>query len=185
MGKFKFIETGIQGLTIIEPTPFEDNRGSFMETYNYNDFKNANLDMIFVQDNQSKSSRGVLRGLHFQKKNPQGKLVRVISGEVFDVAVDLRKKSPTYRKWYGIILSSENKKQFYIPEGFAHGFLVLSETAEFVYKCTRFYDPNDEGGLIWNDPTIGIDWPIPKGTKLFLSVKDKNSPSLESLNFSF
>ena len=141
MGQFQFTKTGIEGLVVVEPKVFGDNRGYFMETYNYNDFKAAGLDMVFVQDNQSKSKKGVLRGLHFQKKNPQGKLVRVVSGEVYDVAVDLRKGSDTYGKWYGVLLSAENKKQFYVPEGFAHGFVVMSETAEFVYKCTRFTIP--------------------------------------------
>ena len=149
-----------------------------METYNYNDFKAAGLDMVFVQDNQSKSKKGVLRGLHFQKKNPQGKLVRVVSGEVYDVAVDLRRGSDTYGKWYGVLLSAENKKQFYVPEGFAHGFVVMSETAEFVYKCTRFYDPSDEGGLMWNDPEIGIDWPVPENAELLLSEKDQHHQPL-------
>jgi len=181
MGKFNFIKTPIQDLYIIEPTIFGDNRGYFMETYNYNEFKQAGLDMIFVQDNQSKSKKGVLRGLHFQKTKPQGKLVRVIDGEVFDVAVDLRKNSKTYGKWYGIVLSSENKKQFYVPEGFAHGFLVLSETAEFVYKCTNFYDPADECGLMWNDPDIGIEWPVGNDTDIILSTKDKNHPLMSQL----
>ena len=144
-----------------------------METYNYNDFKAAGLDMVFVQDNQSKSKKGVLRGLHFQKKNPQGKLVRVVSGEVYDVAVDLRRGSDTYGKWYGVLLSAENKKQFYVPEGFAHGFIVLSDEAEFAYKCTDFYHPGDEGGLAWNDPEIGVDWPIEEGMKLIISEKDQ------------
>jgi dTDP-4-dehydrorhamnose 3,5-epimerase len=148
-----------------------------METWRADEFAKAGIPVNFVQDNQSKSRKGVLRGLHFQKKNPQGKLVRVISGEVYDVAVDLRKKSPTFGKWYGVTLSAENKKQFYVPEGFAHGFLVLSETAEFVYKCTRFYDPDDEGGLAWNDPGIGIDWPI-SGLVVLLSEKDKKYPAL-------
>ena len=173
MGQFQFTKTGIEGLVVVEPKVFGDNRGYFMETYNYNDFKAAGLDMVFVQDNQSKSKKGVLRGLHFQKKNPQGKLVRVVSGEVYDVAVDLRKGSDTYGKWYGVLLSAENKKQFYVPEGFAHGFVVMSETAEFVYKCTRFYDPRDEGGLMWNDPEIGIDWPVPENAELLLSEKDQ------------
>ena len=160
MGKIKVTDNcnGIAGLKVIEPTVFGDARGYFMETYNYNDFKEAGIDCEFVQDNQSMSGKGVLRGLHFQKQYPQGKLVRVIRGQVFDVAVDLRKGSETYGKWYGIILSEENKKQFYIPEGFAHGFLVLSDIAEFCYKCTDFYHPGDEGGLAWNDPEIGIDW---------------------------
>lgn len=173
MGKFKVIETGIQGLVVIEPTVFGDNRGYFMETYNYNDFKEAGLDMNFVQDNQSKSKKGVLRGLHFQKEHPQGKLVRVISGEVFDVGVDLRKGSSTFGKWYGVVLSAENKRQFYVPEGFAHGFLVLSEEAEFVYKCTDFYRPDDEGGLLWNDPEVGVEWPIEEVGEVLLSEKDK------------
>lgn len=154
---------GIKGLRVITPTVHGDERGFFMETYNENDMKEQGMDMVFVQDNQSMSGKGVLRGLHFQKQYPQGKLVRVIRGQVFDVAVDLRKGSETYGKWYGIILSEENKKQFYIPEGFAHGFLVLSETAEFCYKCTDFYHPGDEGGLAWNDPEIGIEWPQVKG----------------------
>ena len=156
-----------------------------METYNYNDFKAACLDMVFVQDNQSKSKKGVLRGLHFQKKNPQGKLVRVVSGEVYDVAVDLRKGSDTYGKWYGVLLSAENKKQFYVPEGFAHGFVVMSETAEFVYKCTRFYDPSDEGGLMWNDPEIGIDWPVPENAELLLSEKDQHHQPLKDFESPF
>lgn len=173
MGQFKFTKTSIEGLYVIEPRVFEDNRGYFMETYNYQDFKDAGLEMNFVQDNQSKSSKGVLRGLHFQKKHPQGKLVRVISGEVFDVAVDIRKGSKTYGKWYGVILSAKNKKQFYIPEGFAHGFLVLSEEAEFTYKCTDFYHPEDEDGIRWNDPDIGIEWPINDCNNILLSEKDK------------
>ena len=153
----------IEGLYVIEPTVFRDERGYFMETYNQNDFKEAGLNMVFVQDNQSMSVKGVLRGLHFQKQYPQGKLVRAVRGTVFDVAVDLRTHSETYGKWYGVELSAENKKQFYIPEGFAHGFLVLSDEAEFAYKCTDFYHPNDEGGMAWNDPEIGIEWPELKG----------------------
>ena len=159
---------------MIEPSVFGDSRGYFMETYNYNDFKEAGIDVPFVQDNQSSSSYGVLRGLHFQINYPQDKLVRVISGEVFDVAVDLREGSQTYGKWYGVVLSAENKKQFFIPKGFAHGFVVLSENAEFSYKCSDFYHPNDEGGLIWNDPDIGVEWPIPADMELILSEKDKN-----------
>jgi dTDP-4-dehydrorhamnose 3,5-epimerase len=159
---------------IIEPRVFGDNRGYFMETYNYNQFKEAGMDMVFVQDNQSKSKKGVLRGLHFQAKHPQGKLVRVLSGEVFDVGVDLRKGSPTFGKWHGVILSGENRKQFYVPEGFAHGFLVLSDEAEFAYKCTDFYRPEDEVGIIWNDPTIGIEWPLEGLGDIILSEKDKN-----------
>ena len=155
---------GIEGLCIIEPAVHGDNRGYFMETYNQNDMHEAGLDMVFVQDNQSMSVKGVLRGLHFQKQYAQGKLVRVIKGAVFDVAVDLRAGSATYGKWYGVELTAENHKQFYIPEGFAHGFLVLSDTAEFCYKCTDFYHPGDEGGLAWNDPKIGIKWPELSGT---------------------
>ena len=185
MGQFQFTKTGIEGLVVVEPKVFGDNRGYFMETYNYNDFKAAGLDMVFVQDNQSKSKKGVLRGLHFQKKNPQGKLVRVVSGEVYDVAVDLRKGSDTYGKWYGVLLSAENKIQFYVPEGFAHGFVVMSETAEFVYKCTRFYDPSDEGGLMWNDPEIGIDWPVPENAELLLSEKDQHHQPLKDFESPF
>ena len=181
MGKFKFTETEIEGVYIISPIVFGDNRGYFMETYNYNEFKEAGLDMVFVQDNQSKSKKGVLRGLHFQKTHSQGKLVRVIEGEVFDVAVDLRKDSKTYGKWVGVILSKDNKKQFYIPEGFAHGFLVLSDEAEFTYKCTDFYHPEDEGGIAWNDPDIGVKWPMEGIDKVILSDKDKNNKRLESL----
>ncbi len=182
MGQFTFIKTDIEDLYIIEPKVFGDNRGYFMETYNYNDFKAAGLDMVFVQDNQSRSKKGVLRGLHFQKKNPQGKLVRVIEGEVYDVAVDIRPGSKTYGKWHGVLLSKENKRQFYVPEGFAHGFLVLSDVAEFVYKCTRFYDPTDEGALYYADPDIGIDWPIPEGMEVLLSEKDKKNGAFQDLN---
>ena len=172
MGKIKVTTCGIKGLYVIEPTVFPDERGYFMETYNLNDFKEAGLDMVFVQDNQSMSKKGVLRGLHFQINYPQDKLVRVVRGEVFDVAVDLRPSSKTYGKWFGVRLSEENKKQFFIPKNFAHGFLVLSDTAEFVYKCTDFYHPNDEGGLAWNDPDIGVEWPIPEGMELTISDKD-------------
>ncbi|MEY8339203.1 dTDP-4-dehydrorhamnose 3,5-epimerase [Lachnospiraceae bacterium 62-35] len=173
MGKIKVTPCEIEGLYVIEPTVFRDERGYFVETYNQNDFKEAGLNMVFVQDNQSMSVKGVLRGLHYQKEFPQGKLVRVVRGSVFDVAVDLRGDSKTYGKWFGVILSAENKKQFYIPEGFAHGFLVLSDEAEFVYKCTDFYHPGDEGGMAWDDPDIGIEWPVEEGTKLIISDKDK------------
>lgn len=158
MGQIKVTKCDIDGLCVIEPTVHGDARGYFMETYNQRDMEEAGLDMVFVQDNQSCSSKGVLRGLHLQKEYPQGKLVRVVRGKVFDVAVDLRSDSETYGKWFGVELSEENKKMFYIPEGFAHGFLVLSDIAEFCYKCTDFYHPGDEGGLAWNDPEIGIDW---------------------------
>lgn len=153
----------IEGLCVITPTVHGDSRGYFMETYSQCDMEEAGIDITFVQDNQSMSTKGVLRGLHFQKNYPQTKLVRVIKGSVFDVAVDLRSGSKTYGKWYGIELTEENKKQFLIPRGFAHGFLVLSETAEFCYKCDDFYHPNDEGGMAWNDPEIGIVWPGVEG----------------------
>jgi dTDP-4-dehydrorhamnose 3,5-epimerase len=182
IGRFKFISTEIEGVYVVETEVFSDNRGYFMETYNYDDFKNAGLNMIFVQDNQSRSSKGVLRGLHFQKKHPQGKLVRVIKGEVFDVCVDLRQNSKTYGKWLGVVLSEENKKQFCIPEGFAHGFLVLSSGAEFYYKCTDFYHPEDEGGIIWNDPDIGIKWPLNEIDKIVFSDKDKQWPKLTEVS---
>jgi dTDP-4-dehydrorhamnose 3,5-epimerase len=179
MGKFKFTETSIEGVYIIEPTVFGDERGYFMETYHHGEFKEAGLDLNFVQDNQSKSTKGVIRGLHFQYTQPQGKLVRVIKGEVFDVAVDLRKNSPTYGKWEGVKLSEENKKQFYVPEGFAHGFLVLSDEAEFTYKCTDFYKAEDEGGILWNDPDIGIVWPVENPDDVVLSDKDKKWKTLK------
>ena len=176
MSKFTFEKTPIEGLVVITPTVFGDHRGYFMETYQKEEFAAAGIDVDFVQDNESCSSRGVLRGMHFQKTNPQGKLVRVLEGEVFDVAVDLRKGSETYGKWYGVTLSAENKKQFYVPEGFAHGFLVRSEWAEFCYKVTDFYHPGDEGGLMWNDPEIGIDWG--DVSNILLSEKDKHHPRL-------
>ncbi|WMJ89876.1 dTDP-4-dehydrorhamnose 3,5-epimerase [Anaerocolumna sp. MB42-C2] len=173
MGQFNFIKCNIEGLYLIEPKCFGDSRGYFMETYNFQDFEAAGLTQVFVQDNQSKSRKGVLRGLHFQKKYPQGKLVRVIKGKVFDVAVDLRSGSKTYGKWYGEILSDENKRQLYVPVGFAHGFLVLSDEAEFAYKCTDFYHPEDEGGIIWNDPDLNITWPIEDDMDITISEKDK------------
>lgn len=189
MGQIKVTKCPIEGLYIIEPAVHGDSRGYFMETYSQRDMEENGLNMVFVQDNQSMSVKGVLRGLHFQKQYPQGKLVRVIKGRVFDVAVDLRAGSETYGKWYGVELTEENKKQFYISEGFAHGFLVLSETAEFCYKVTDFYHPGDEGGLAWNDPEIGIEWPdvlgeyagsasaegytLSDGTPLNLSDKDQ------------
>lgn len=185
MGNFKFTETKIKGVYIIEPKVFGDNRGYFMETYNKEQFAEAGLTMNFVQDNESSSSKGVLRGLHFQTKHTQGKLVRVTEGEVFDVAVDLRKGSPTYGQWEGVVLSAENKKQFYIPEGFAHGFLVLSDHAIFNYKCTDFYCPEGEGGVLWNDPDIGIEWPLDGIDNIILSEKDKVHPTLKDLNVPF
>lgn len=165
---------GIEGLCIITPTVHGDSRGYFTETYNQRDMEEAGLHYQFVQDNQSGSSYGVLRGLHRQINHPQAKLVRVIRGSVFDIAVDLREKSPTYLQWYGVELSAENKKQFLIPEGFAHGFLVLSETAEFCYKVNDFFHPNDEGGIPWDDPAISVNWNIPEGMQITLSEKDKN-----------
>ncbi|MCQ2353877.1 MAG: dTDP-4-dehydrorhamnose 3,5-epimerase [Clostridia bacterium] len=159
MGQIKVTPCEIEGLYVIEPAVHGDDRGYFCETYNQRDMKEAGLDMVFVQDNQSMSGRGVLRGLHFQINYPQGKLVRVIKGKVFDVAVDMREGSPTRGKWFGIELSEENKKQFYISPGFAHGFLVMSESAEFCYKVTDFYHPGDEGGIAWNDPGVGVEWP--------------------------
>ena len=201
MGQIKVEKNvgGIEGLCVITPAVYGDSRGYFMETYNQHDIENAGINITFVQDNQSCSSKGVLRGLHFQKQFPQTKLVRVIKGRVFDVAVDLRKESKTYGKWHGVELTEENKRQFFIPKGFAHGFLVLSDVAEFCYKCDDFYHPNDEGGLAWNDPAIGIDWGVvgnyngiasaegyalKDGTKLNLSEKDQKWLGLkESFKF--
>lgn len=182
MGKFKFNPTTIEGVYVIEPEVFGDERGYFMETYSAAEFKEAGLLYNFVQDNQSSSRKGVLRGLHFQKTYPQAKLVRVISGEVFDVAVDLRAGSPTYGQWVGELLSAENKKQLMIPRGFAHGFLVVSDTAEFVYKCDDFYHPEDEGGVMYD--SCGIEWPE-VDVDLVLSEKDLKHPRLENLEFKF
>ncbi len=174
-GKIIVETCNIEGLKVITPSVFGDERGYFMETYQQQDFKAAGIDVDFVQDNQSSSKKGVLRGLHFQINYPQDKLVRVVSGEVFDVAVDLREGSSTYGQWYGVLLSAENKKQFFIPKNFAHGFIVLSESAEFCYKCTDFYHANDEGGLLWCDPEIGVEWPMPEGmTKEDLIISDKD-----------
>lgn len=184
MGNFIFNKTNIDGVYIIEPKVFGDNRGYFMESYNQEHFVEAGLNMTFVQDNESKSSKGVLRGLHFQRKHSQGKLVRVTKGEVFDVAVDLRTGSETYGKWEAVILSEENKKQFYIPKGFAHGFLVLSDEAVFNYKCTDFYAPEYDGGVMWNDPDINIEWPLDGIENILLSEKDKNHPRLKELDLS-
>ena len=202
MGQIKVEKNvgGIEGLCVITPAVHGDNRGYFYESYNANDVKENGIDIVFVQDNQSCSTKGVLRGLHFQKQYPQTKLVRVIKGRVFDVAVDLRSGSNTYGKWYGVELTEENKKQFLIPKGFAHGFLVLTDVAEFCYKCDDFYHPNDEGGLAWNDPEIGIKWPelvgkyngladsegyaLADGTALNLSEKDKKWLGLKE-TFSF
>lgn len=185
MGNFKFIKTSIKDLYIIQPEIFNDNRGYFIESYNKEDFYKAGLTMNFVQDNESKSTKGVLRGLHFQTKNTQGKLVRVIVGEVYDVAVDLRKESPTFGKYEGIILSQDNKKQLYIPEGFAHGFLVLSEIAIIAYKCTNYYAPKYDSGIMWNDEDININWPIDNINKLILSEKDKKQKKLKDIEIPF
>ncbi len=171
MANFTFEPTPLEGAILITPKRFGDERGFFMETYRSDAFKVAGVSAEFVQDNCSRSAKGVLRGLHFQKQKPQGKLVRVTLGEVLDVAVDLRPKSPTFGKHYGVMLSAENAVMFYVPEGFAHGFCVMSEYAEFSYKCTNFYDPNDEGGIVYNDPTLGIDWRLSEEPSL--SPKDK------------
>jgi len=181
MGKFNFVETKIKDLYIIEPLIFGDTRGYFMESYNKKDFFDFGLTMEFVQDNESKSKKGVLRGLHFQISHPQGKLVRVTSGKVFDVAVDLRKDSPTFSQYVSVILTGENKKQLYIPEGFAHGFLVLSEFALFSYKCTDYYKPEYESGILWTDEDISVQWPIDEVEQIFLSDKDKNQKKLRDI----
>lgn len=184
-GNFTFTKTAIEGVVVVDVKSYGDDRGYFMETYKKSDFVVGGIDVDFVQDNQSSSTKGVLRGLHFQINHPQSKLVRVVSGEVFDVAVDLREGSSTYGKWEGVILSAENKRQFFIPRGFAHGFLVLSDTAEFCYKCDDVYHPNDEGGLMWNDPFLNIAWPALLGdsefdsSKIILSEKDKHHPSFK------
>lgn len=186
-GNFVFTKTSIEGVVIVDLRKFEDDRGYFMETYKRPDFVKGGIDVNFIQDNQSASRKGVLRGLHFQKQFPQSKLVRVVSGKVFDVAVDLRKNSPTFGRWEGVVLSSENHRQFFIPKGFAHGFLVLSDYAEFCYKCDDVYHPNDEGGILWSDEAIGIDWPPLDGdeefnkTKLILSDKDQNWQLIKNL----
>lgn len=179
-----FIKTQIDGVYIIEPQGFGDQRGYFMETYNRKEFIQAGLNIDFVQDNESKSRKGVLRGLHFQKKHSQGKLVRVIKGEIFDVVVDLRLGSKTYCNWESFILSEENKKQLYIPKGFAHGFLVLSDEAIFNYKCTDFYAPEYDGGIRWDDLELNINWPIDRVDNIILSEKDKVHPSLKELDLS-
>ncbi len=181
MGQISVETCEIEGLKVITPTVHGDNRGYFMETYNYNDFKEAGIDTVFVQDNQSASGKGVLRGLHFQINHPQAKLVRVIKGEVFDVAVDVRPGSATFGKWHGVLLTEENKKQFFIPKGFAHGFLVLSDYAEFAYKCTDFYDPTGEGGIKWDDPDVGVEWPITDDMKLNLSERDTKWGGIKEL----
>ncbi|MBU3090055.1 dTDP-4-dehydrorhamnose 3,5-epimerase [Clostridium gasigenes] len=185
MSNFNFIETKIKDLYIIEPKVFGDERGYFIESYNKKAFYEAGLTMEFVQDNESKSKKGVLRGMHFQTKNTQGKLVRATQGEVYDVAVDLRKGSPTYGQWEGVLLTAENKKQFYVPEGFAHGFLVVSEVAIFNYKCTDFYSPEYDSGLLWKDKDVNIQWPLDGIDEILLSEKDKVQKTLKELDVPF
>lgn len=182
MGKFKKISTQLEGLYIIEPNVFPDDRGFFMESYNKRDFAEIGLEMEFVQDNHSHSKKGVLRGLHFQDKHPQGKLIRVVRGEVFDVAIDIRNGSSTFGRWDSVILSEENKRMFYVPKGFAHGFLVLSDEVDFLYKCTDYYYPKEDFGIIWNDHDIGIDWPL-NGIEPILSGKDKKRPLLKAVKW--
>jgi dTDP-4-dehydrorhamnose 3,5-epimerase len=181
MGEFAFLCTPIEGVTVVEPALFGDSRGYFMETYNAKDFTEAGITAEFVQDNQSKSSKGILRGLHMQKKHPQAKLVRCLSGEVYDVCVDVRPGSKTYGQWYGLILSEENRRQLFVPRGLAHGFLVLSETAVFAYKCDGFYRPGDEAGLPWNDPAVGIEWPLDGIGQPLLNDRDANWPGLSGV----
>lgn len=183
MSNFNFIKTDIDGVIIVETKVFGDDRGYFMETYHEEDFNKGGITAKFVQDNQSKSTKGVLRGLHFQKEFTQAKLVRVLKGEVYDVAVDLRKSSKTYGKYVGVVLSEENKKQFFVPKGFAHGFLVLSDEAEFAYKCDDFYHPECEGGIMWNDPQVAIKWPLENIEDIKLSDKDKNNLPFGSFFF--
>lgn len=186
-GNFTFTDTSIEGVVIVDVKSYGDDRGYFMETYKHPDFVAGGIDVEFVQDNQSSSTKGVLRGLHFQIDHPQSKLVRVVSGEVFDVAVDLRPGSATYGRWEGVVLSAVNRRQIFVPRGFAHGFLVLSDKAEFCYKCDNIYHPDDEGGIMWNDPAIGIEWPALWGDdafdarKIVLSEKDKSHRSLGDL----
>jgi dTDP-4-dehydrorhamnose 3,5-epimerase len=183
MGNFTFTETKIKGVYIIDVKTYGDHRGYFMETYKESEFVEAGLNYSFVQDNQSSSRKGVLRGLHFQKTHPQAKLVRVLKGEVFDVAVDLRKGSETYGKWVGVLLSEDNHRQFMIPRGFAHGFVVVSDQAEFAYKCDELYHPEDEGGILWNDPDVGIEWP--DVGEIILSKKDTHNPTLKECKMEF
>lgn len=179
MGKIQVETCGIEGLKVITPAVYGDERGYFYESYHYEAYKEAGIPEVFVQDNQSASRKGVLRGLHFQKRFPQDKLVRVIRGEVYDVVVDLREGSPTFGKWHGELLSQENRKQMFVPKNFAHGFVVLSEFAEFCYKCTDFYHPDDEGGIAYDDPDIAVEWPIPEGMELIMTEKDRNWGGLE------
>jgi dTDP-4-dehydrorhamnose 3,5-epimerase len=181
MDKFKLIETPISGLIIIETKIFKDDRGFFIESYNKEAFRRLGINTEFVQDNHSFSKKGVLRGLHFQLKYPQGKLVRVISGRVFDIAVDLRKESPTFGKWFGVELLGDNGLQFYIPPGFAHGFIALEDSTHFFYKCTNYYHPEDESGIIWNDSTLNVKWPVDQVSKLIISEKDSKLPTFKEV----
>ncbi len=187
-GNFTFTQTSIEGVLVVDVKSYGDDRGYFMETYKRPDFEMGGIACDFVQDNQSASTKGVLRGLHYQKEHPQSKLVRVVEGEVFDVCVDLRPGSPTYGKWEGVVLSAENRRQFFVPRGFAHGFLVLSDRAVFCYKCDDVYHPDDEGGLMWNDPAIGVQWPPLQGdaafdaSKIVLSEKDGKHPPFEAFS---
>ena len=176
-GNFTFTPTPLEGAIIVDVKSYGDARGAFMETYKQSDFLAGGIDCDFVQDNQSSSVQGVLRGLHFQIQHPQSKLVRVMEGEVYDVAVDLRPDSPSFGQWVGVTLSAENRRQFFVPQGFAHGFYVLSERAVFCYKCDDEYHPGDEGGIIWNDPQIAVDWPLLEGVDIVLSEKDKVNQS--------
>jgi dTDP-4-dehydrorhamnose 3,5-epimerase len=181
MGHFTFTQLDITGLLIIEPRVYRDDRGSFMESYHRYDFSNAGLDVAFVQSNESRSYKGVLRGLHFQRRHPQGKLVRVVCGEVYDVAVDIRPSSTTFGRWCSVLLSGENRRQFYIPPGFAHGFLTLSHEAYVLYQCSDYYDPDDESGIVWNDEELRIDWPLHRIDKLCLSEKDRSWQGISAL----
>ncbi|WP_146157089.1 dTDP-4-dehydrorhamnose 3,5-epimerase [Photobacterium rosenbergii] len=176
------IDTKIPDVKIIEPAVFGDDRGFFMETWQQGKFSELVAERTFVQDNHSKSKKGILRGLHYQTENTQGKLVRVVSGEVYDVAVDIRKNSPTFGQWVGVLLSADNKRQLWVPEGFAHGFYVTSDEAEFVYKCTDYYNPNAEKSIIWNDPGLDIKWPIKENTSPLLSLKDENGEFFKDIN---
>lgn len=177
-GNFTFTQTAVEGVVVVDTKSYGDERGSFMETYKREDFVRGGIGAEFVQDNQSSSTKGVLRGLHFQIAHPQAKLVRVVEGEVFDVAVDLRPDSPTFGAWHGEVLSAENRRQLFVPRGMAHGFYVMSDTAVFCYKCDDVYHPNDEGGIAWNDSDIAIAWPIPDGEVPVLSDKDRKHPTL-------
>jgi len=186
MSKFKFTKTAIHGVLVIEPKIFEDSRGFFMEYYNKDEFAKAGFAALFVQANHSRSQKGVMRGLHYQlNPHPMGKMVKVIKGKIFDVGVDIRKNSPTFGKWYGEILSDENKKMLYFPPGFAHGFLALADENEVVYQCTGTYNQESERGILWNDPDIGIDWPRGEVPEVIVSDKDKKHPGIKAAETNF